>query len=143
TDGQLGDRAANPFDHSQAFVAGDQVVVPLWRHAIRSEVDVAIGAVETDTQHAHEYAPLIGNVRQARLRHIDQTSALRNARRHRDRAHHNTSCGASSALPPTRARDIAQAALIRPMWLNACGKLPSSSPVVGSTSSASSPTSLA
>src|SRR5207253_3762657 len=48
TDGQLGDRAANPFDHSQAFVAGDQVVVPLWSHAIRSEVDVAIGAVETD-----------------------------------------------------------------------------------------------
>ena len=28
------------------------------------------------------------------------------------------------------------------MWLKACGKLPSSSPVAGSTSSASSPTSL-
>ena len=36
----------------------------------------------------------------------------------------------------------AHAALTRPMWLNAWGKLPSSSPVVGSTSSASSPTSL-
>ena len=37
---------------------------------------------------------------------------------------------------------IAQAALTRPMWLKACGKLPSRSPVAGSTSSASSPTSL-
>src|SRR6266851_2701089 len=37
---------------------------------------------------------------------------------------------------------IAQAALIRPTWLNACGKLPISSPLPGSTSSASSPTSL-
>ncbi len=34
---------------------------------------------------------------------------------------------------------MAQAALISPMWLNACGKLPSSSPVAGSTSSASRP----
>jgi hypothetical protein len=41
------------------------------------------------------------------------------------------------------ARAIAQAALTRPMWLNAWGKLPSSSPVAGSTSSASRPTSLA
>ena len=37
---------------------------------------------------------------------------------------------------------IAHAALTSPMWLNAWGKLPSSSPLVGSTSSASRPTSL-
>ncbi len=37
---------------------------------------------------------------------------------------------------------IAHAALIRPMWLKACGKLPRRSPVAGSTSSARSPTSL-
>ena len=37
---------------------------------------------------------------------------------------------------------MAQAALTSPMWLNACGKLPSRSPVAGSTSSASRPTSL-
>ena len=37
---------------------------------------------------------------------------------------------------------MAQAALIRPIWLNACGKLPIISPLPGSTSSASRPTSL-
>src|SRR5436309_914387 len=37
---------------------------------------------------------------------------------------------------------MAQAALTSPMWLNSCGKLPSSSPVPASTSSASRPTSL-
>jgi len=46
-------------------------------------------------------------------------------------------------LPVRRsASAIAQAALTSPMWLNACGKFPSSSPVSPSTSSASSPTSL-
>jgi hypothetical protein len=37
---------------------------------------------------------------------------------------------------------IAQAALTRPMWLNACGKLPIISAPPTSTSSASRPTSL-
>src|SRR6266536_3778613 len=37
---------------------------------------------------------------------------------------------------------MVHAALISPMWLNACGKLPIISPLRGSTSSASSPTSL-
>ena len=37
---------------------------------------------------------------------------------------------------------MAQAALTRPMWLNAWGKLPRSSPLLGSTSSASRPTSF-
>jgi hypothetical protein len=37
---------------------------------------------------------------------------------------------------------MAQAALIRPIWLNACGKLPIISPLGTSTSSASRPTSL-
>src|SRR3984893_9769845 len=37
---------------------------------------------------------------------------------------------------------MAQAALTRPIWLNACGKLPIISPLPGSTSSASRPTSL-
>ena len=37
---------------------------------------------------------------------------------------------------------MAHAALTSPIWLNAWGKLPSSSPVVGSTSSASRSTSL-
>src|SRR5438046_47226 len=41
------------------------------------------------------------------------------------------------------AWEIVQAALTSPMWLNACGKFPSSSPVAGSTSSDSSPTSFA
>ena len=41
--------------------------------------------------------------------------------------------------PPPFAWLIAQAALTRPMWLNACGKLPRSSPVSGSTSSARRP----
>src|SRR3954452_258178 len=41
------------------------------------------------------------------------------------------------------ASEISHAAFTSPMWLNACGKLPSSSPVAGSTSSASRPTSLA
>ena len=40
------------------------------------------------------------------------------------------------------ASAMAQAALTRPMWLNAWGKLPRSSPLTGSTSSASRPTSL-
>jgi aminoglycoside phosphotransferase (APT) family kinase protein len=40
------------------------------------------------------------------------------------------------------ASEMAQAALTSPMWLNACGKLPSSSPVSASTSSASRPRSL-
>jgi hypothetical protein len=40
------------------------------------------------------------------------------------------------------AWEMAQAALMSPMWLKAWGKLPSSSPVTGSTSSASRPTSL-
>jgi len=40
------------------------------------------------------------------------------------------------------ASEMAQAALMSPMWLKAWGKLPSSSPVAGSTSSASRPTSL-
>ena len=40
------------------------------------------------------------------------------------------------------ASAIAQAALTSPMWLNACGKLPSSSPVPASTSSDRSPTSF-
>ena len=44
--------------------------------------------------------------------------------------------------PYSSAWLIAHAAFTRPMWLNACGKLPSSSPVSASTSSASSPTSL-
>ena len=46
---------------------------------------------------------------------------------------------------PTAARawSISQAAVIRPMWLNACGKLPSSSPLATSISSASRPRSLA
>jgi uncharacterized OsmC-like protein/alpha/beta superfamily hydrolase len=44
---------------------------------------------------------------------------------------------------PPLAWAIVQAALIRPMWLKACGKLPSSSPLSGSISSASRPTSLA
>jgi hypothetical protein len=41
------------------------------------------------------------------------------------------------------ASEIAHAALTRPMWLKACGKLPSSSPVSGLTSSARRPRSLA
>ena len=41
-----------------------------------------------------------------------------------------------------RPAEIAHAALTSPMWLNAWGKLPRSSPLVGSTSSASRPTSL-
>ena len=41
-----------------------------------------------------------------------------------------------------RPRRIVHAALISPIWLNACGKLPSSLPVPASASSASSPTSL-
>ena len=41
------------------------------------------------------------------------------------------------------ALSISQAAVIRPMWLNAWGKFPSSSPVAVSISSASSPRSLA
>jgi hypothetical protein len=36
---------------------------------------------------------------------------------------------------------MAHAALISPMWLNACGKFPIISPLAGSTSSASRPTS--
>ena len=47
-----------------------------------------------------------------------------------------------ASTPEAVAWLIAQAALISPMWLNAWGKLPSSSPVAGSTSSASRPTSL-
>src|SRR6185503_73065 len=42
-----------------------------------------------------------------------------------------------------RALSISHAAVIRPMWLNACGKLPSSSSLDVSTSSASRPRSLA
>ena len=42
-----------------------------------------------------------------------------------------------------RALSISHAAVISPMWLNACGKLPSSSPFTVSISSASSPRSLA
>ena len=38
--------------------------------------------------------------------------------------------------------EMAQAALTSPMWLKAWGKLPKSSPLTGSTSSASRPTSL-
>lgn len=40
-------------------------------------------------------------------------------------------------------RSMAWAALIRPMWLKACGKFPRASPVAEEISSASSPTSLA
>ena len=43
---------------------------------------------------------------------------------------------------PRSAWSMAHAALIRPMWLKACGKFPSSSPFSGSTSSASKPTSF-
>ena len=50
-------------------------------------------------------------------------------------------CGDHDTRP--RALSISHAAVIRPMWLNACGKLPSSSPVAVSISSASSPRSLA
>ena len=46
---------------------------------------------------------------------------------------------AAERPPPA---EIAHAALTSPMWLKACGKLPRSSPLVGSTSSASRPTSL-
>jgi predicted RNA-binding Zn ribbon-like protein len=42
-----------------------------------------------------------------------------------------------------RARSIACAAVIRPMWLNACGKFPSCSPVAVSISSPSRPRSFA
>ena len=42
------------------------------------------------------------------------------------------SCGIPvTARPSAGPALIAQAALTRPMWLNACGKLPSSSPVAG------------
>ena len=44
--------------------------------------------------------------------------------------------------PYSSAWLIAHAALIRPMWLKACGKFPRSSPVAASTSSARRPTSL-
>ncbi len=55
--------------------------------------------------------------------------------------------GAAGQLPVAAAcrrsaSEMAQAALMSPMWLKAWGKLPSSSPVAGSTSSASRPTSL-
>jgi hypothetical protein len=48
----------------------------------------------------------------------------------------------SGCISPPSASKIAQAALTSPMWLKAWGKLPSSSPLVGSTSSASKPMSL-
>src|SRR3974390_2906991 len=52
----------------------------------------------------------------------------------------------TAEVAPDAARSwawaIAQAALISPMWLNACGKLPIISPLPASTSSASRPTSL-
>lgn len=59
----------------------------------------------------------------------------------RDIADHRS----GAAWPPDRsacrvlAPEMAEAALTRPIWLKACGKLPSSSPVPGSTSSASKP----
>jgi hypothetical protein len=45
-------------------------------------------------------------------------------------------------LPVIRSQKLPQAALTSATWLNACGKLPRSSPLTGSTSSASRPTSL-
>jgi pimeloyl-ACP methyl ester carboxylesterase len=52
-------------------------------------------------------------------------------RRTRPDLHHRAAAASASA--------IAHAALTRPMWLNAWGKLPNSSPFTGSTSSANSP----
>src|SRR6266511_2685542 len=49
----------------------------------------------------------------------------------------------SGTFATSPARSMSAAALIRPMWLKACGKLPSSSPLAASTSSASRPRSLA
>src|SRR5215471_8450480 len=52
-------------------------------------------------------------------------------------------CATFDSLISRSASLIAQAALTSPMWLKACGKLPRSSRVFGSTSSASRPRSLA
>src|SRR5262249_17676021 len=57
-------------------------------------------------------------------------------------AHRTPPCFAGSPRS-RRASPIRQAALISPMWLKAWGKLPSSSPLAVSTSSASRPRSFA
>src|ERR687891_665626 len=90
-------------------------------------------------QHHVLHAPCREVVRRAGAHHAATdhhgVGRPRKVRAHRDIV--------SEARRPRSAWSMAQAALIRPMWLNPWGKFPSSSPVEVFTSSARRPTSFA
>ena len=94
------------------------------------------GAVETDAQEVDQDTAPARNIVQTRFRDVGEVGRARLAGENGGGPYDGLS------LVRFSASLIAQAALASPMWLNACGKLPSSSPVAGSISSASSPTSL-
>jgi hypothetical protein len=109
--GQLPYLRPDLLDHPKALVPEDQEVVAIGGGSVLTLVDLVVGPVEADPKDADPNASAVRDLVQGRLGHVGEVGAPRLPRMDGDGLHD----------APSSPWEMAQAALIRPMWLNACG----------------------
>src|SRR6266571_2366690 len=84
---ELGDVGADRFHSSEAFVADDEEVVPLWRGTVLCGVDLFVCAIHANAQDFNQHAAAVGDIVDRGLREFGKMYAIRLSRKYCDGFH--------------------------------------------------------